>query len=183
MALKAIESPGVVGEMFTSASSFDPSFWPLHGAMERLLSFKRARLSLGDTTVGDFDESWTYPDWSNSVMQSAAYLNGRCDWSRVKGVDDLTLPVCNFGENYFFSYFILLKFISMCSLTRRCDFIDGFCTGHNENDALEFTDLLGKGETYTNREMYELIHPWNSELPYVYDSLDFDYCATNGYEF
>ena len=31
----------MAGEMFTSAASFDPTFWPLHGAMERLLDLKR----------------------------------------------------------------------------------------------------------------------------------------------
>ncbi len=35
--LRAVEDPGIVGEMFTSGASFDPTFWPLHGAAERLV--------------------------------------------------------------------------------------------------------------------------------------------------
>ncbi len=60
---------------------------------------------------------------------------------------------------------------------------DGWCSGHYETDVLEFSDFLGKKETYTNRELYDFIHPWNDDLPYVYDALDFDYCKEQGYDF
>ena len=29
--LRALEDPGVVGDMLTSAAAYDPIFWPLHG--------------------------------------------------------------------------------------------------------------------------------------------------------
>lgn len=48
---------------------------------------------------------------------------------------------------------------------------------------LDFGNFLDKGETYTNRDFYNFIHPWNEELPYTYDAFDFDYCAKQGYKF
>lgn len=42
----------------------------------------------------------------------AAYLNGVCDWSKVAGSGDLTLPTCT---------------------------LDVTCFGHNENDLMEFS--------------------------------------------
>jgi hypothetical protein len=42
---------------------------------------------------------------------------------------------------------------------------------------------LGNGETYTNWDFYNLMHPWNESLPYVYDTYDFDYCSDEGYPF
>jgi hypothetical protein len=48
---------------------------------------------------------------------------------------------------------------------------------------LEFSDFLGKNETYTNREMWEFMHPWNTQLPYVYDTFDYQYCTEKGYDF
>lgn len=57
------------------------------------------------------------------------------------------------------------------------------CPGHNELDLLEFDDFLNKGETYTNGDMYAFIHPANDDLPYVYDTFDYDYCADVGMDF
>ncbi len=48
---------------------------------------------------------------------------------------------------------------------------------------LEFGDFLSQGETYTNAEFYEFMHPWNSDLPYTYDTFDYDYCTEQGYGF
>ena len=36
---------GIAGDMFSSGAPFDPSFWPVHGQIERILSLKRIRLS------------------------------------------------------------------------------------------------------------------------------------------
>lgn len=149
--LRAIEDPGTAGEMFTSAASFDPTFWPLHGAAERLLNYKRVLIKKG--VITDFDETWGYPDFDRT--SGAAYVPGICDWSGVQGPEDLTLPTCSF---------------------------DVTCPGHNENDLLEFTDFLNKGETYTNKQFYDFIHPWNEELPYTYDTFDYDYCVDVGYD-
>jgi len=150
--LRAIEDPGIAGEMFTSASSFDPTFWPLHGSADRMMGYKR--LLIKSKVITNFDETWGYPAFDRTA--GAAYVPGICDWSKVKGVDDLTLPECT---------------------------LDVVCPGHNELDVLEFEDFLNKGETYTNGDMYAFIHPANDDLPYVYDTFDYDYCAEAGFDF
>lgn len=92
--LRAVEDPGIVGEMFTSGASFDPTFWPLHGAAERLVSYKRLLVSSG--VITDFNSTWGYPTYNRA--SGAAYLNGKCDWSGVASAEDLTLPDCSFGK-------------------------------------------------------------------------------------
>jgi hypothetical protein len=141
-----------VGEMFTSGASYDPTFWPVHGQIERILSLKRIRITRGDIEKKMFDEAW---GWDTNNYR---YLVGVCDWSNVSGNDDLTLPTCDMGTDY-------------------------ICEGHNADDELEFSNFLGTGDTYTNTEFYDFIHPWNEELPYIYDAYDFDYCSPYGYDF
>ena len=144
--LKALEDPGIVGEMLTSAAPYDPAFWPIHGQLERVLGLKRAKKSMGEI---NFDETWGFGG------ASGKYLAGVCDWSRIESVQDLTLPECDFtGET--------------------------LCSGHNENDDLEFSNFLDLKETYTNAEFYEFVHPWSDSLPYTYDKFDFDYCSSYG---
>jgi hypothetical protein len=77
--------------LFWIKASFDPTFWPLHGSIERMLGLKRLQKSRG---LVEFDETWGY-DYSDP---KAIYLKGRCDWSEVTSVEDLTLPVCNVGR-------------------------------------------------------------------------------------
>lgn len=149
--LRVLEHPGQAGEMFTSGAPFDPTFWPLHGSMERMIGLKRL---LKDKNVVSFDETWGYPEFDKS--DGAAYLPGVCDWSGVASTSDLTLPTCNTSAT---------------------------CVGHSEDDVLEFSNFLNRGETYTNVEFYTFLHPNNLELPYVYDTYDFDYCSTYGYDF
>jgi len=43
--LRAIEDPGIAGEMFSSAAAYDPTFWPLHGQIERIVGAKRIMIS------------------------------------------------------------------------------------------------------------------------------------------
>ena len=88
--LRAVEDPGIAGEMFSSAAAFDPTFWPLHGQLERLLGAKRIMISQGSIT--DFDETWGFTEYNKA--SGAAYLNGKCDWSNVAGSGDLTMPTC-----------------------------------------------------------------------------------------
>jgi len=142
--LRAIEDSGVAGEMFTSSAPYDPTFWPLHGSIERLVGLKRINVQLGN--IDDFDETWGYDYGANSF-----YLAGICDWSAVDGADDLTLPTCDMSST-------------------------NICPGHNADDVLEWQNITGKGETYTNSEMYDFINPWNDDLPYTYDTFSFDYC-------
>ncbi len=89
-----MEDPGIAGEMFSSAGAYDPTFWPLHGAMERLVDLKRVYVSTGDVT--DFDDTWGFVEYVQST--GAAYLAGVCDWSKVAGSGDLTLPSCTMGQ-------------------------------------------------------------------------------------
>jgi hypothetical protein len=146
--LRSVENADQAGEMFTSAAPFDPTFWPLHGSIERLLGYKRMNVELYDLT---FDETWAYPEYDAS---NGAYLDGVCDWSDVTSTSDF--PTCTESE---------------------------ICTGHYEDDVLEFGDFLDEDEVYTNWELYEFIHPWNENLPYIYDSYDFDYCEDDGVYF
>lgn len=143
--LKAVEDPGIVGEMFSSNAAYDPTFWPLHGSMDRLVGLKRILVSEG--LVDEFDETWGYAPYNEDL--GAVYLQGRCDWSLVNGAEDLTLPTCD---------------------------AEAVCEGHQADDVLPFTNLVGESESYTNSAMYDFIHPWNEDLPYVYDTYDFDYC-------
>lgn len=149
--LRVLEHPGQAGEMFTSAAPFDPTFWPLHGSMERMIGLKRI---LKDKSELSFDETWGYPEYDSS--DGAAYLPGVCDWSAIESSQDLSLPVCDTSVA---------------------------CEGHGEDDVLEFSNFLSRGETYTNSNFYTFLHPNNEELPYVYDTYDFDYCSTYGYDF
>jgi hypothetical protein len=91
--LRAVENPGIIGEMFSSAAAYDPLFWPLHGQLERLLSLKRLRVSNGIIESNAFNETWA---WNHDRV--APYLHGRCDWSAVKDVADLTLPSCSYDD-------------------------------------------------------------------------------------
>ncbi len=150
--LRAVEDPGIAGEMFSSAAAYDPTFWPLHGQIERILGAKRIMVSQGSIT--DFDETWGYTEYNKA--SGAAYLNGVCDWSKVAGSGDVTLPTCTMGV---------------------------VCDGHNENDVLEFSNFLNMNEEYTNKEFYDFIHPWSEVLPYTYDTWEFDYCSEQGYPF
>ena len=74
-------------------ASWDPTFWPLHGSIERLLGLKRIELLAGNTT---FNTTWDY-DYSTNKF----YLAGVCDWSAVTSVDDLTLPTCTMGSGVY----------------------------------------------------------------------------------
>lgn len=143
--LKAVEHPGNAGEMYSSNAAWDPLFWLIHGTMERIMGLKRILVSQGD--ISHFDETWGFTSWNK--YDGDVYLNGRCDWSSVSGVDDLTMPTCSVNDT---------------------------CSGHGEYDIMSFSNFLGRDESYTNREFYNFIHPWNDELPYVFESLDFDYC-------
>ena len=142
--IRALEDPGIAGEMYTSAAPFDPTFWPLHGQIERMVGLKRIMVARGEAT---FDETWGY------TTTNYRFLRGECDWSKVTSASDLTLPTCNMDSSY-------------------------VCSGHNANDTLEWTDFINKGETYSNTDFYTFMDPWNEELPYAYDSYDFDYCET-----
>lgn len=81
--------------------------------------------------------------WSYTHQGAASDTNVVCDWSNV--TDRFDRPTCSKGE----------------------------CPGHKEFDVLPFTKLFPnqKNKHYTNREFYNLVSPFNTELPYAYDGL------------
>ncbi len=91
--LRAFENVDSAGEMFTSGAPYDPTFWPLHGTIERLVDYKLINVLLTNDT--DFDTTWDYPAYNGVV---APHLDGICDWSAVTSSSDLTLPSCTFGK-------------------------------------------------------------------------------------
>lgn len=51
---------------------------------------------------------------------------------------------------------------------------DTSCSGHKEDDTLPFEGLWsGQDGLYTNAEFYVFTSPFNEELPYMYDSLEY----------
>ena len=75
---------GHVGEMFTSAAPYDPTFWPLHGLAERFLTLKRIYAAEG---LSHFNESWGYTHASTLASDTHVV----CDWTNVTGME---LPTC-----------------------------------------------------------------------------------------
>lgn len=67
-------NPGHVGDMLTSASPGDPTFWINHGAVDRLLMYRRLTSELG---LRDFDDSWGY----THELASPSDTGIVCDWS------------------------------------------------------------------------------------------------------
>ncbi|KAH8045720.1 hypothetical protein JL722_14108 [Aureococcus anophagefferens] len=63
---------GTVGEMYTSASPTDPTFWVVHPNLERLLMRKRLYLD-------GFDETWGYARNARTASDTGLV----CDWSAV----------------------------------------------------------------------------------------------------
>lgn len=91
--LLSVENVDQAGEMFTSAASWDPIFWPLHGSIERLLGFKRMNVEIYNDTA--FDSTWAFPEYD---PVEGPYLDGYCDWSKVELANMLSLPECYDGK-------------------------------------------------------------------------------------
>ena len=83
---------------------------------------------------------------------------------------------------YFFLHYLLVLFLISVSLSGFVLRKDTSCYGHGQNDLLDFSNFLGNDDTYTNIGFYDFIHPWNNNLPYTYDTYDFDYCVQQGVE-
>lgn len=54
----------------------------------------------------------------------------------------------------------------------------GLCYHHGENDPTIFSNFMDLNENYTNIELYTFVHPWNDDLPYVFDTYTYDYCGS-----
>lgn len=81
--LDALCDPGHAGEMYTSAAPYDPTFWVLHTAAERLLQYRRMQAD-----VSPLDETWGF-----AHMNAASDVGVVCDWSSVENGGD-SLPTC-----------------------------------------------------------------------------------------
>lgn len=79
---------GSPGDMFTSAAPQDPTFWPLHGNAERLVSLYRV---LDVKGLIDFDQTWGYSH-STELPSDTGMV---CDWSEATGT--LDMPTCTKG--------------------------------------------------------------------------------------
>jgi hypothetical protein len=79
---------GSPGDMFTSAAPQDPTFWPLHGNAERLISAQRIYKNRG---LVDFDETWGYSHQTSLPSDTGKV----CDWSEATGT--LDMPKCTTG--------------------------------------------------------------------------------------
>ena len=146
MLLEKLSNPGKVGEMYTSAAPYDPTFWIIHTTSERLLQYRRLKSSSGAMTL---DETWGY-----THVDADSDLGVICDWTDV-AEDSLDLPSC----------------------------IKGTCEGHNADDVIPF-DLhaISKAlsEKTTNQEFYTWLDPLNDDIPYVYDTFEYNHCAEQG---
>mmetsp|Transcript_10107 Transcript_10107/g.13167 ORF Transcript_10107/g.13167 Transcript_10107/m.13167 type:complete len:693 (-) Transcript_10107:695-2773(-) len=80
--LQSLADVGSVGEMFTSASPYDPLFWPLHPTIERATFWRRLNLD-----QAPMDETWKYPSEKSSPTNTGFV----CDWTHVSGPE---LPTC-----------------------------------------------------------------------------------------
>ena len=89
--LDALASVGEVGEMFTSASPLDPTFWIIHPTIERLLNRKRLvstnSSSLFRTDQPPFDETWSYGHNNRTASDTGVV----CDWINVTAAG---FPTC-----------------------------------------------------------------------------------------
>jgi len=196
---RELADPGHVGEMYSSASPYDPSFWVLHGTSDRLVHWRRlvaasvaasaAATSSSSSlltgrggshtdghlkdlaTSAGLDESWGY---TRSLVASSD-TGVVCDWTGT-AASPPSLPSC----------------------------VVGTCEGHGEQDALPFdsfaatsktrTKTTGKTTTttttpsgyasaYTNAQMWAFLSPDNADLPYMYDDFKWPHCDEEGFAF
>lgn len=83
--LKALGTPGVTGDMYTSGAPIDPIFWPLHSTADRLLSLRRV---LKHYNLWPLDETWGYKHAGDPTDDG--YV---CDWTNVNE-SSLDMPTC-----------------------------------------------------------------------------------------
>jgi len=90
----------------------------------------------------DYSDEWGY-DHTSGVASDTHVV---CDWdgtSSHSGAD--VMPKC----------------------------VKDVCPGHTEYDLLPFMDLyVGQTSLYSNKDFYDLVSPYNEELPYAYDSIE-----------
>lgn len=175
--------PGHVGDMYTSASPYDPTFWLIHGTTDRLMHWRRlfaktagsgsssssSSLLVGSSAAAmPFDETWGYAH--STVAPSDTNLV--CDWS---GVDATDFSSTSFSDS-----------LSSSSSFGMPTCVTGTCPGHGADDLLPFEGFATGDEAgvfFTNRQMYDFLSPFSEDLPYVYDNFAWEHCDKEGYTF
>jgi len=79
--------PGSIGEMYSSASPYDPLFWVIHGTVDRLLYYRRLVSLKGKLP---FNNTWGYVH-SDTPSDTQVV----CDWGNIN--ENTGLPVCEEG--------------------------------------------------------------------------------------
>lgn len=77
-------NPGKVGEMYTSAAPWDPTFWVIHTTAERMLQYRRLLAYYG--IVG------LQPGWGYEDAVAPSDIGVVCDWADVD--EEFGLPSC-----------------------------------------------------------------------------------------
>ena len=85
---ETLSQPGNVGEMYSSASPWDPTFWIIHGTAERLLHWRRL-VGRGQSPALPFDSTWGY----NHSTEAASDTQLICNWTNVDQ-GSAALPTC-----------------------------------------------------------------------------------------
>ena len=83
--LKYLASVYNVGDMLTSSAAYDPTFWPLHGQIEKLVGLKRINTASGTDSF----------DMTLAFTGSTIALEGVCDWSDVATSETEVMPACD----------------------------------------------------------------------------------------
>jgi hypothetical protein len=84
---------GYVGEMFSSASPYDPIFWLIHGTVDRLVHWRRLIAHSSYVNL-PLDQTWGYAHDVNAASDSHLV----CDWSNIDQNDRTQMPTCTNGE-------------------------------------------------------------------------------------
>ena len=85
--LSTLANPGWVGEMFTSAAPYDPTFWPIHTTAERFL-WTRLLAASESPEKWAFDTTWGY----NHDISTPSDYGEVCAWDKV--TDKMGVPEC-----------------------------------------------------------------------------------------
>ena len=170
-------SPGHVGDMYTSASPFDPTFWLIHGSMDRLLQWRRIQAASGNLP---FDEKWGYTHGAGE-QRTPSETGLVCDWSAVDAGSaerpSCTKDVCPghaFSDALPFSSFVAASSSSSSSSANTAAATIATTTASSSESAMLSAE--GYPSEYTNAQFYEFMSPFNEKLPYMYANFQWTHC-------
>ena len=165
---------GHVGDMYTSGSPFDPTFWLIHGSMDRLLQWRRIQAASGDLP---FDESWGF-EHVVGPGRTASDTGIVCDWTGVES-GDAERPTCakavcpghKFDDALPFEDFLKETTATAAAADASAD---ASPTASASSAASSY--LSGYASDYTNSEFFKFISPLNEDLPYMYANFEWTHC-------